>query len=196
MSNRKSKLFASLVSLALVIAVLAVGVWAATSQSINVTTTISFSATGVSGTISATLEGVETTQYYNSTNATGGTAIAFSPSSAELANWTLGNTTPLAISSTNGVANDVVYTFNITNSSTTDAIVVALNDLTVGTNLEIVSVTQDGTAVEATTGDYALTDIATSGSTEIVVTIGVTDDAVSITSADIAFGIVLSNANA
>ena len=196
MSNRKSKLFASLVSLALVIAVLAVGVWAATTQSINVTTTISFSATGVSGTVSATLEGVATTQYYNTTNAAGGTAIAFSPSSAALENWTLGGTTPLAIGATDGVANNVVYTFNITNSSTTDAIVVALNDLTVGDNLEIISVTQDGAPVTGTTGDYALTNIAANDDTQIVVTVGVADDAVSITSANITFGIVLSNANA
>ena len=196
MSNRKSKLFASLVSLALVIAVLAVGVWAATTQSINVTTTISFSATGVSGSISATLEGTASTQYYNSTNASGGTAITFSPSSAELADWTLGGTTPLAIGATDGVANDVVYTFTITNASTTDAIVVALNDLTVGNNLEIVSVTQDGAPVSGTTGDYAFTNIAAYDDTQIVVTVGVTDDATSITSADITFGIVLSSANA
>lgn len=195
MNNRKSKLYASLVSLALVVAVMAVGVWAATTQSINVTTTISFSATGVSGTISATLEGTAATQYYNTTNAAGGTAISFSPSSDELADWTLGGTTPLAIGSTDGVANDVVYTFTITNSSTTDAMVVALNDLTVGNNLEIVSVTQDGATVSGTTGNYAFTNIGASDDTQIVVTIGVTDDATSITSADITFGIVLSNTN-
>ena len=193
--NRKSKLFASLVSLALVVAVMAVGVWAATTQAVNVTTTVSFSATGVSGTISATLEGVATTQYYNSTNASGGTAIEFSPSSSELADWTLGATTPLAISATDGVANDVVYTFTITNASTTEAIVVAFNDLTVGTNLEVVSVTQDGTEVTGTSGDYAMTNIAESGSSVIVVTVGVTNDATSITSANISFNIALSSSN-
>lgn len=193
--NRKSKLFASLVSLALVVAVMAVGVWAATTQAVNVTTTVSFSATGVSGTISATLEGVATTQYYNSTNASGGTAIEFSPSSSELADWTLGATTPLAISATDGVANDVVYTFTITNASTTEAIVVAFNDLTVGTNLEVVSVTQDGTEVTGTSGDYAMTNIAESGSSVIVVTVGVTNDATSIASANISFNIALSSSN-
>ena len=54
MKNKKFKLFASLTSLVMVVAVMAVGVWAATSATVNVTGTASFSATGIAGTISAT----------------------------------------------------------------------------------------------------------------------------------------------
>ena len=57
MKNKKFKLFASLTSLVMVVAVMAVGVWAATQASVSVTGSASFSATGIAGTISATATG-------------------------------------------------------------------------------------------------------------------------------------------
>ena len=51
MKNKKFKLFASLTSLVMVVAVMAVGVWAATSAQASITGKVSFSATGVEGSI-------------------------------------------------------------------------------------------------------------------------------------------------
>ena len=197
MKKRKVKLLASIASLVLVFAVMSIGVWAAATQSVSVSTKVTFTATGVSGNISGTLTGLDsTTYYYNSTNATGGTAVEFTPSSAALPAWNLGAETALTINGTEGQAADIVYSFTIANSSTTDAIVAAIEDLTVGTNLEIISVTQDDQPVSGTTGTYNLTNIAVSDSTTVVITIGVTNDAVSITDQTIGFSINLSSVNA
>lgn len=51
MKNKKFKLFASLTSLVMVVAVMAVGVWAATTASGKITGTVSFNATGIVGNI-------------------------------------------------------------------------------------------------------------------------------------------------
>lgn len=197
MKKRKVKLLASIASLVLVFAVMSIGVWAAATQSVSVSTKVTFTATGVSGTISGTLTGLDsTTYYYNSTNATGGNAINFSPSSAVLPAWNLGTDNALTINATEGQAADIVYSFTITNSSTTDAMVAAITNLTVGTNLEIVSVTQDDQPVTETTGTYNLTNIAVTDSSVVVVTIGVTNDAVSISEQNIGFSVDLSSVNA
>lgn len=196
MKIRKLKLISSLASLVLVFAVLGVGVWAAASQTVTVRTTVSFVATGVSGTITGTLTGVGDTQYYNSTMAAGGTAITFSPSSDALSNWTLGDTTALTIDSTDGVASDIVYTFTITNTSTNVVMNASVTDVTAGTNLEIVSVKQGDTALTASTDTYTLTEIAASGSTTLTITFAVTDDGVSLTDQDLGFTINLTNPNA
>lgn len=197
MQRRKIKLFASIASLLLVTAVMAFGVYAAASQSVNVSTKVSFNATGVAGTITGTLTGLDSkTYYYNSTNASGGDAITFNPDSTALGDWTLGDSTSLTIDNSSGSASSIVYTFTITNSSTSAAMVVAINDLTVGTNLEVTSVTQDSTAVTGSSGDYSLTNIAASGSSTVVVTLDVTDDAEDVTDQAISFTIDLSRAAA
>lgn len=51
MKKRKIKLFASVASLAMVAAVMGVGVWAATTQSVTINSTIQFSATAITGTV-------------------------------------------------------------------------------------------------------------------------------------------------
>lgn len=197
MKVRKIKLLASLTSLLLVFVIMGVGVWAAAGQSVNIATTVTFNATGVSGTMTGTLTGVGgAIQYYNTTYDAVGLPIDYSPSLA-LPDWTLGAGTPLAIESADGIASDIVYTFTITNSSTTDGIILGIADLLVGTNLTITSVIQDGGApIVGTAGDYTFTNIAASGTTTIAVTVNVTDDAVSITSADITYTINLTSVNA
>ena len=60
MKKRKVKLFASIASLAMVVAVMGVGVWAATSQSVAINTTVGFQATAVSGTVSLAVEDNQT----------------------------------------------------------------------------------------------------------------------------------------
>ena len=57
MKNKKFKLFASLTSLVMVVAVMAVGVWAATSAKLTITTTASFSASGIDATVTLLKEG-------------------------------------------------------------------------------------------------------------------------------------------
>ena len=47
MKKRKIKLFASVASLAMVAAVMGVGVWAASTQAVNVSSTVQFNATGI-----------------------------------------------------------------------------------------------------------------------------------------------------
>ncbi|MBR5226564.1 MAG: hypothetical protein IKV69_00655, partial [Clostridia bacterium] len=59
MKTRKIKLISSFVALTMVSAVLGVGVWAAASQSVNVRTSVTFTATAVSGTILGTLTGLD-----------------------------------------------------------------------------------------------------------------------------------------
>lgn len=49
MKKRKVKLFASIASLAMVVAVMGVGVWAATQQSVGINTTVGFTATSIAG---------------------------------------------------------------------------------------------------------------------------------------------------
>ena len=197
MKKRKIKLISSVASLALVCAVLSVGVWATASQSVNVQTTVTFTAVGVSGSVTATLTGLDqTTYYYNTTNAVGGSAIAFTPKSTPLADWTLGTTDPLAIDTTDGVSSDIVYTFTITNTSTTDVMNAAISAVTIGTNLTLTSVTQDGAAITVADGVYTLTPVAVSDDTTLILTFNVQDDSVSITSADIAFNLALTSPNA
>ncbi|MDD4816304.1 MAG: hypothetical protein PHQ62_04175 [Clostridia bacterium] len=197
MGNRKIKLLASITSLILVFAVMAVGIWAAAGQTVNVTTSVSFTATGVSGTMQGTLTGVGgVTQYYNSTSSVAGPAYTFSPDET-LTDWTLGSPTAIAIDGVDGEASALVYTLTITNASTTDAIIVNIADLTVGTNLGVVSVVQDaGAPITGIAGDYSLTNIAPSGSTVVVITIYVIDDSISITSADITYTVNLTSVNA
>lgn len=176
---------------------MAVGVWAAAGQSVNITTSVSFTATGVSGTMQGTLTGVGgVTQYYNTTSAVAGEAYTFSPDDA-LLDWTLGTPTALAIDSVDGEASEIVYTLTITNASTSDAIVIGIADLAVGTNLGVVSVVQDaGAPIVGVAGDYTLTNISASGSTVVVITIYVVDDSISITSADITYTVNLTSINA
>ena len=57
MKKRKIKLFASVASLAMVAAVMGVGVWAATSQAIGVSSTVSFTGTNIDATITLAVEG-------------------------------------------------------------------------------------------------------------------------------------------
>ncbi|MBR2433276.1 MAG: hypothetical protein IKB21_01555, partial [Clostridia bacterium] len=51
MKKRKIKLFASVASLAMVAAVMGVGVWAATQQAVTVSSTVGFNATGIAGNV-------------------------------------------------------------------------------------------------------------------------------------------------
>ncbi|MFQ6749372.1 MAG: hypothetical protein ACLRFR_00840 [Clostridia bacterium] len=60
MKKRKIKLFASVASLAMVAAVMGVGVWAATTQSVTINSTVEFSATAILGTVTLYADGAAT----------------------------------------------------------------------------------------------------------------------------------------
>lgn len=197
MKKRKIKLISSFASLVMVCAVLTVGVWAVATQSVNVQTTVTFTATGVSGTILGTLEGLDkTTYYYNTTMAAAGEAITFSPKTDALGDWILGEETALKIDNTeDGLAESLVYSFTITNASTTDGMNATISTITAGTNLALTSVTQDGTTLSETDGAYAATLIPAEGSSTIVVTFDVEDASSSITTADINFNVALKSPN-
>ena len=55
MKGKKFKLIASLTSLVMVLAVMSVGIWAATSASLSVTTKVSFTANGFTGTVAGSI---------------------------------------------------------------------------------------------------------------------------------------------
>lgn len=197
MKIRKIKLLASFVALTMVTAVLSVGVWAAASQSVNVRTTVTFTATAVSGTILGTLTGLDkTTYYYNTTFTADGEPITFTPRTEPLGDWILGTETPLKIDNTEGEASDIAYTFTITNASTTEVMNVFISAVSAGTNLQITSITQDDANVDAVDDVYTLTPIAAEGASTITVIFNVVDEASSITSADISFNLALRNPNA
>ena len=63
MKKRKVKLFASIASLAMVVAVMGVGVWAASQQAVGVTSQVSFTATSIAATVDFKVggDGVATT---------------------------------------------------------------------------------------------------------------------------------------
>lgn len=199
MKLRKIKLLATVCSLLLVLGVMSVGVWASASQVVNVKTTVTFKATGVSGTILATLTGVGgETQYYNSTMAEGGSAIAFSPTGTSLSDWELGGETALNINANDGVPENIVYTFTITNASTTDDIVIDLSNISAGDNLELVSVVQDSTTITQT-GEplsYVFENIAEGGQSVIAVTFHIVNESVSIEAQDLSFTLSLISENA
>ena len=200
MKVRNFKFITSVLSLMFVLAIMSVGVWASAGQVVNIRTTVSFMATGVSGTITGTLTGVgDEVFYYNSTSAAGGEAIAFNPSGTELADWTLGSDdTPLMINTTDGIPANIVYEFTITNSSTTDDIVIELVNLAAGNNLEVVSVVQDDAEITRASDDvdYVLNNIAESTDSTVVITFKVANEGVSIVGEDLSFTLNLVSANA
>ena len=189
MKNKKFKLFASLTSLVMVVAVMAVGVWAATSASVSATAHVKFSATGVTGTITGTLTGLGAPKYYNSDNTNAGQPIAFNPSTT-LDAWTVGDAeNPVAITNESGVPVNVVYSFTINNASTTHKMGGSINDLTVGESLAIDSVKQDSNPITVSDGDYALTDFAET--TTVVVTLKVKNASASFANETITFALEL-----
>ena len=94
MKKRKIKLFASVASLAMVAAVMGVGVWAASSQTVNVTSEIKFESTSIAADINLAITGFENTDenIIDTTEGTGtyitGTAAKAYTNEAQVASFT------------------------------------------------------------------------------------------------------------
>ena len=109
MKNKKFKLFASLTSLVMVVAVMAVGVWAATQASVGVNTKVSFTATGFTGTVSIAYTNNATS------SAETGTSDTYNIGAANNAQtWDLSQTT-IAFAGTGEKA--IEFTFTLTVAS-------------------------------------------------------------------------------
>lgn len=148
MKKRKIKLFASIASLAMVVAVMAVGVWAATQATVGVTTNAKFVATAIEGSITAS-NGTEITGLV-AANSTGSDTVTFVASDANNASKTITmkvnlNATGLDIN-TNGVIDEsetIKVKYTISNTSLTTNMTVYL---TVGTDTIVVDGDTDVTA--------------------------------------------------
>ena len=133
MKKRKIKLFASVASLAMVAAVMGVGVWAATTQSVNVTSTVQFSATGIEATVTLdTITGTAATAALLGSNDFYGESTAQTICEITTATKNTDNLTDKEIAVTlHDISDDgffgqadtdeaseaIVYTFTITNDS-------------------------------------------------------------------------------
>lgn len=95
MKKRKIKLFASVASLAMVAAVMGVGVWAATQQAVNVNSTVQFSASGLVGNLTLAVSGDSVTGATASTdseNVNTKTNLDVKTAPKEIANFKLADT--------------------------------------------------------------------------------------------------------
>lgn len=138
MKKRKVKLFASIASLAMVVAVMGVGVWAATNQSVAVNSSVSFQSVSIAGDLKlqisgdvASATGTAITDTPNLDGFTGATAADYKTAPVTLATFAEGDAVTtfeeteikvLAQADLDGFINDgdqIIYTFTFTN--TTDA---------------------------------------------------------------------------
>ena len=116
MKKRKVKLFASIASLAMVVAVMGVGVWAATQQNVNVNSTVSFQTTAIEATVALAIDGDAVD-----------TAATTAPEAIEITTATTNGTQDmnvtvvLADSHEDGMFSyddgTIIYTFTISNTS-------------------------------------------------------------------------------
>ena len=142
MKNKKFKLFASLTSLVMVVAVMAVGVWAATQASLTVNTSVSFSASGFTGTFSANYKnGDNPAVEYE--NAGAKTVAIVAGGEQTIPQWDI---TQLPFAATGD--KDIVFTFTMADISAESAVSATLS-VKVGTE----------DAVTATTTEVGSTNI-------------------------------------
>lgn len=123
MKKRKIKLLASLTSLVLVVAVMAVGVWAASSAKVNITGNVSYTATGnIKSTITLTENSKASTITPTISEGEGTKPVAsagklvFNGSEAAdlTGTFTLGSNGTITLPATEGQTDDVTYSYTIT----------------------------------------------------------------------------------
>ncbi len=124
MKKRKIKLLASLTSLVLVVAVMAVGVWAASSATVNITGNVSYTA---SGNIKSTITLKENNEASTITPTVSGGSDEANPVASEgqlvfngseeaglTGTFTLGTAGTINLTATEGQIEDVTYSYTIT----------------------------------------------------------------------------------
>lgn len=194
MKKRKIKLLASLTSLVLVVAVMAVGVWAASSATVNITGNVSYNAKGnVSATVSVTdIDG--TSQSEKSV-----TIAPTATTSNNTESLSLGE--DLTVKQVEGSTATATwsYTFTIKNNYT-----VAAENTTLyakvtlpeaGTNYTIAATVATPSVSEGAAQTYTSEteiELAENETATFVITLTVTDVAVSIGDADVGSSIALS----
>jgi hypothetical protein len=169
MKKRQFKLLASVVSLALVIAIVTVGVWALNSYSVSITNSVAYTATGqVMATISGTKAAGE-----NTTLKTGGGVIddvTIDNTIVENGTFEIGNVELTATVEGPGEEVVFIYTVTVTNDYTTahtgnTSLKVTFTAPTNGTNGDV------EVAYTGVTGAAAVTTLAPQGSVTMTVTI-------------------------
>ena len=149
MKKRKFKLFASLTSLVLVVAVMAVGVWAASSATATISGTVGLTAVG---NVNATIQAAEGTKS-NVATATGlntaAVSIATSANSGELALGTI------SLTATEGLASDAAISYSV--------VVTITNAWTEGQGGELNNLKVEATAITGVTLGFTSGDVLEPG---------------------------------
>ncbi|MEG1499842.1 MAG: hypothetical protein RR400_02090 [Clostridia bacterium] len=162
--NSKKKIWVTLSSLCLVLTLMVVGVWAAVTQTVGLTTSVAFKSTQVSGSVQLHVTGQKTAHTAETKSFTAAqadqkgkfaiTAVEFAPDAT-------------------GTVADIVYTFTINNAGdgTIKAVpTVEITGLSAGDAAEFTQTTVDATAQAITKG--------TAGT--ITVTLHLTDSGISV----------------
>lgn len=193
MKKRKIKLLASLTSLVLVVAVMAVGVWAASSATVNITGNVSYNA---KGNVSAT---VSVTEIDGSSQSDKSVTIAPTETSSEAKEISLGE--GLTVKQVEGSTASATwsYTFTIKNNYAEAAekttLYAKVTLPSAGTNYSI-SATVAIPSVESGAAQPYTTDteitLAENVTATFVITLTVTDVTASISSANVGSSIALS----
>ena len=193
MKKRKIKLLASLTSLVLVVAVMAVGVWAASSATVNITGNVSYNA---KGNVSAT---VSVTDIDGSSQSDKSVTIAPTEKTSEAKEISLGE--DLTVKQVEGSTATAKwsYTFTIKNNYTVSAenttLYAKVTLPEAGTNYSISATVAIPSVSSGDPQSYTSEDEITLAENEnatFVITLTVTDVAVSIGSANVGSSIALS----
>ena len=196
MKKRKIKLLASLTSLVLVVAVMAVGVWAASSATVNITGNVSYTA---KGNVSAT---VSVTDIDGSSQSDKSVTIAPTETTSEAKEISLGE--GLTVKQVEGSTASATwsYTFTIKNNYTEAAenttLYAKVTLPSAGTNYSIsatvaIPSVESGVAKSYTSASEIT--LAEDETATFVITLTVTDVAASISGANVGSSIALSVAS-
>ena len=196
MKKRKIKLLASLTSLVLVVAVMAVGVWAASSATVNITGNVSYTA---KGNVSAT---VSVTDIDGSSQSNKSVTIAPTETTSEAKEISLGE--GLTVKQVEGSTASATwsYTFTIKNNYTEAAenttLYAKVTLPSAGTNYSIsatvaIPSVESGVAKSYTSASEIT--LAEDETATFVITLTVTDVAASISGANVGSSIALSVAS-
>lgn len=130
--KRNFKLITTFASIIIVLCVMAIGVWAATTHSLSISTRVSFTAVGFKGTIYGTLDGLtDATQYYSQAE-----PYEILVGDTTLPAWEQSATRAVADSDNNGIPDSIIYEVFITSDVPSSA-VISLSNITYSSEFSI-----------------------------------------------------------